>query len=132
DFVVWTYDDAADLGIRVLAARRYDFTNIEVVLVPGRDRSHTIQLHFRSRSGKLVGFPNLETSCGYGCCTTTTVLTGQRRLPTSADLSRVRSTRMRNSNIRAWPTRLPRCSIRRSSMAMRTRSSISNIAAIRG
>src|ERR1043165_7017377 len=51
-------DDAADLRIGILASRRHHLADVQIVLVPAGDRSHTIQLHFCAASGKLVGFPH--------------------------------------------------------------------------
>src|ERR1022692_2609926 len=122
DFVVGTDDHAADLGIRILAAGGDDLADIKVILVPGGDLAHYPQLHFFVLSGKLKGFPQSEPSCSYGCCITITVLMGRRRLPTSADSSRARSTRMRSSAIRAWHIRRRSYSIRRCSTATKTPS----------
>src|ERR1017187_3678672 len=119
-------DDAANLGVRILAPRRHYFADIEVILVPGWDLAHNVQLHFFFLSGKLKGFPQFGTTCSLGFCITITVLTGRRRLPTSADSSRARSTRMRSFAIRAWPTRRRSSSIRRCSMATKTPSWTSN------
>src|ERR1017187_10455124 len=120
DFVVGADDHAADLGIRILTAGGEDLADIKVIPVPGGDLAHNIQLHFSVLSGKLKGFPQSETSCSYGCCITITVLMGRRRLPTSADSSRARSTRMLSSAIRGWPIRRRSCSIRRCSTATKT------------
>src|SRR5208283_118794 len=40
DFMVRPHDDAADLGVGVLAAARHGLANLQVVLVPSGDGSH--------------------------------------------------------------------------------------------
>src|SRR6202022_4315632 len=116
DFVVGADDDATDFGIRILAAGGHYFADIKIILVPGGDLTHNIQLHFFFLSGKLKGFHPAETTCSHGCFITITVLTGRRPLPTSADSSRARSTWMLSFAIRAWPIRRRNSSIHLCSM----------------